>query len=450
MRPPSVDTLAKELGQAHPSLPRALLVQAARTGIAAAVATGAPDQSADLASAAARTLQRSLLQPVINGTGTLLHTNLGRAPHRRSGQLQGDAAPVRYSSLEFDLASGRRGSRRTHASTLLATLSGAPAALVVNNCAAALMLVIAAVARGRGVAVSRGELVEIGGAFRIPDVLASQGAELVEVGTTNRTRAADYERALATPTNNVGMILSVHRSNYRISGFTETATIPQLATVARARRVPLVVDTGSGLLDARMPWLADKSGRVPALSWLAQEPASRQTLEAGADLIVFSGDKLLGGPQAGVIAGRADLVDKCATHPLARALRPGGSVLSELQEVCSLYLDGRAPEIPFWEMAVRSVEALRLRAEHIASVVSSVSVTAAPCSSVPGGGTLPDAEIPSYGIAITGDLSAAFRHQQPPVIVRVAAGDTVIDLRTIDPADDALLISHITSVMQAG
>ncbi len=425
-------------------------MQAAREGIAAAVKAGAPDQCAPHALRAASRLQRSLLQPVINGTGTLLHTNLGRAPRIQRDDLDPPDRAVRYSSLEFDLLTGRRGSRRNHASTLLATLSGAESALVVNNCAAALMLVIAAVARGRGVAVSRGELVEIGGAFRIPDVLASQGAALVEVGTTNRTRVADYERAMASGTTNVGMVLSVHRSNYRISGFTETPTTNQLAAATRARRVPLVVDTGSGLLDSRMPWLADAGGKVPSLPWLAHEPASKQTLEAGADVIVFSGDKLLGGPQAGIIAGRADLVNRCASHPLARALRPGGTVLSELQDVCMLYLDGRARQIPFWEMATRDVTTLRMRAEHIAASVTSDAVTAQTCTSVPGGGTLPDAEIPSYGVFIAGDRAAALRNRTPAVIARTTSDTTVIDLRTVDPMDDEVLVHAISAVIQVG
>ncbi len=447
MRPPSVDTLAKELGPTHPDLPRALLVQAAREGIASAIAASEPDNSALFAHNAAAALERSLLQTVINGTGTLLHTNLGRAPGAAgNNHRQQENWPVRYSSLEFDLGSGQRGSRRNHAASLLATLSGAESALVVNNCAAALMLVIAAIAKNRGVAASRGELVEIGGAFRIPDVLASQGAQLIEVGTTNRTRASDYERAVATRSSNVGMILSVHRSNYRISGFTETPTVRELAAVAGPRRIPLVVDTGSGLLDARLPWLADASGSVPDLPWLAEEPASRQTLQAGADLIVFSGDKLLGGPQAGVIAGRKDLVDRCASHPLARALRPGGTVLAELQEICLKYLDGRAREVPFWEMAVRSVQSLRTRAEQIAEALQLANVTACPCNSVPGGGTLPDAEIPSYGIVIGGNRTAQLRRQSPPVVGRVVNGNTVIDLRTVDPLDDALLISIIGSL----
>jgi L-seryl-tRNA(Ser) seleniumtransferase len=446
MRPPSVDTLARELGSQHPDLPHALLVQAARDGIASAMAAGTPENCAVEASTAARRAQRRMLQPVVNATGTLLHTNLGRAPHR---QTNADGGPVRYSSLEFDLESGQRGSRRNHAADQLATLSGAESALVVNNCAAALMLVIAALARGRGVAVSRGELVEIGGAFRIPDVLSSQGARLVEVGTTNRTRAADYERVLCSGAADVGMVLSVHRSNYRISGFTETTSVAQLSAVARPRRVPVVVDTGSGLLDSRMPWLADSSGKVPSLPWLADEPANRQTLDAGADLIVFSGDKLLGGPQAGVIAGRADLVDQCAKHPLARALRPGGTVLGELQSVCAAYLDRRARELPFWEMACRPVEQLRRRADDIVSTVGRLadgSFTATACMSVPGGGTLPDAEIPSYGLLMAGNHLRMLREGRPPIIARTQGDSTLLDLRTVDPLDDLLLIERLSAL----
>jgi L-seryl-tRNA(Ser) seleniumtransferase len=342
--------------------------------------------------------------------------------------------------LEFDLETGQRGSRRNHAASLLATLSGAESALVVNNCAAALMLVIASLGRGRGVAVSRGELVEIGGAFRIPDVLTANGARLVEVGTTNRTRLADYERVMNSGTSDVGMVLSVHRSNYRISGFTESTPIAALSGVTKQRRIPLVVDTGSGLLDSRLPWLADASGRVPALPWLSDEPGSRQTIEAGADLIVFSGDKLMGGPQAGIIAGRKGLVDACAAHPLARALRPGGAVLGELQQVCLTYLDGRARELPFWEMACRPVDELRRRAESIVAAVSRADVVAAPCDSVPGGGTLPDALIPSFGLLILRDHTKALRRRVPPIIARATPDGTVVDLRTVDPKDDSELV----------
>jgi L-seryl-tRNA(Ser) seleniumtransferase len=279
--------------------------------------------------------------------------------------------------------------------------------------------------------------------------VTSQGASLVEVGTTNRTRAEDFERALATGSLDVGMVLSVHRSNYRISGFTEAPTIASLSAVARPRQIPLVVDTGSGLLDARLGWLADAGGQVPSLPWLAEEPGSKQTLEAGADLIVFSGDKLMGGPQSGIIAGRADLVEKCARHPLARALRPGGSVLAELQQICMVYLDGRARTIPFWEMACRSVDSLRTRADHIVSSFEG-GVSAVPCVSVPGGGTMPDAEIPSYGVLLESNHLRGLRGSSVPIIGRTQGDDTLLDLRTVDPLDDATLISAIEHLPAPG
>jgi L-seryl-tRNA(Ser) seleniumtransferase len=411
MRPPSVDALAREI--ADVGLPHPLLVEAARSAIAA----GDPDD----ARAEAERLGRTLLQPVINATGVLLHTNLGRAPldHRQ------DAS---YSNLEFDLDDGRRGSRSAHAAALMARASGAEAALVVNNGAAAVMLVLAALARGRGVAVSRGELVEIGGGFRIPEVMTESGARLVEVGTTNRTRADDYARAVADPQADVALVMKVHQSNYRIVGFTEAVPIGELAELG----APVAVDLGSGLLDAACPWL--DHGPPP---WLADEPAVRQTITAGADLVIFSGDKLLGGPQAGVIVGSAELVKQCGQHPLARALRPGSLVLSALQEVALAYLDRRASDLPLWKMAGHSQSDLRERASALG--VGTVIDTAA----VPGGGTLPGTEIPSAGIALPGDLTGPLRRHVPPVIARVRDDRTVLDLRTVDPEDDPLLAAAV-------
>jgi len=296
MRPPSVDALARELVDV--GLPHPLLVDAAREAIAA----GDPASARTRAEA----VSRALLRPVINATGVLLHTNLGRAPVEHHQE-------ARYANLELDLATGKRGSRSRHAASLLARAAGAEAALVVNNGAAAVMLVLAALARGGSVVVSRGELVEIGGGFRVPEVMEESGAHLVEVGTTNRTRRRDYEQAVARTDPTPALVLKVHQSNYRIVGFTEAVSVAALADLGP----PVVADVGSGLLDATTPWL--ESG-PPA--WLSDEPAVRQTLQEGAALVTFSGDKLLGGPQAGVIAGRADLVDRCARHPLARALRP--------------------------------------------------------------------------------------------------------------------------------
>jgi L-seryl-tRNA(Ser) seleniumtransferase len=404
MRPPSVDTLARSI--ADVGLPHPLLVEAARSAIAA----GDPDAARD----EAERLRRLLLQPVINATGVLLHTNLGRAPFGWSQEST-------YSNLELDLATGRRGSRSAHAAALLARACGAESALVVNNGAAAVLLVLAALARGRGVAVSRSELVEIGGGFRVPEVLAESGANLVEVGTTNRTRLADYERAVVDPAAGVALVLKVHQSNYRIVGFTESVGIGELSGLGP----PLVADIGSGLLDAACPWL---DGPPPA--WLQDEPAARQALDSGAALVTFSGDKLLGGPQAGVIAGRADLVTACARHPLARALRPGGLVLGAIQDLALRYLRREGAAIPFWRLATIPVDDLRARAEALGA--GEVVDTAA----VPGGGTLPGIEIPSAGVRVTGDHAADLRAGEPPIIARVEEGGTVLDLRAVDPADD--------------
>jgi L-seryl-tRNA(Ser) seleniumtransferase len=416
VRPPSVDALARSLTDVD--LPHPLLVDAAREAIAAG----------DPASARARaeSVAAALLRPVINATGVLLHTNLGRAPLSKPAT----SGPVRYTNLEFDLATGQRGSRQRHAATLLARAMGAEAALVVNNGAAAVLLALAALAHGQRVVVSRGELVEIGGGFRIPEVLDQSGAQLVEVGTTNRTRRSDYERAL-TDEGPTALILKVHQSNYRITGFTEEASIRQLASLGP----PVVADIGSGLLDAATPWLADGP---PA--WLAGEPAARQSLDEGATLVTFSGDKLLGGPQAGVIAGQAGLVQRCARHPLARALRPGSLVLGALQDIALAYLRRDGSALPFWAMATIPVDVLRARAAGL-GVGSPVE-----CESVPGGGSLPGQAIPSAGVKLDGDHTAALRALAPPIIARVQDGATIVDLRTVDPSDDPLVAKALASL----
>lgn len=392
-----------------------MLVDAAREAIAA----GDPDSALGIA----RSLQRRLLTPVINATGTILHTNLGRAP---VGWHQN---PV-YSNLELDLTTGERGSRMDTAPALIARACGAEAAIVVNNCAAAVMLTLASIADGRDVAVSRGELVEIGGGFRIPEVMAWSGARLVEVGTTNRTRKADFEKAVAE--TDVGVVLQVHQSNYRIVGFTEAPTTAELSDLGP----PLVADIGSGLIDSRCPWL---SGGPPG--WLDHEPAARQTLEAGAALVTFSGDKLFGGPQAGIIAGRADLVARCARHPLARALRPGALVMGALQATALAYLRGAGDEIPFWRMVATPLDALRARAATYGSgeIIDTLAT--------PGGGTLPGVEIPSIGISIPGDHRTTLRELPRPIIARVGDQHTIIDLRTFEPADDPFVVEAIRGLV---
>ena len=405
--PPSVDTLARSL--ASTGLPHPVLVDVARDAIAAGDADGAM--------ARAEAAARRLLGPVVNATGVLLHTNLGRAPLA----VRTDAT---YSNLELDLETGQRGSRQSTVGPLLARACGAEAAMVVNNGAAAVLLVLAALAAGERVAVSRGELIEIGGGFRIPDVLATSGAELVEVGTTNRTKLTDF-----TGAGPLAVVLKVHPSNYRLTGFTESVSVRDLATID----APVVVDIGSGLLDAATPWLA--SGPPP---WLAGEPAARQTLADGAALVTFSGDKLLGGPQAGIIAGRADLVARCAAHPLARALRPGSLLLHALQEVALAYLRRDGDAIPFWRMASTPVADLRARAVGlgVGAVVE--------CASVAGGGTLPGVEIPSAGVAVDGDVLPRLRAATPPIIARVDGGRTILDLRTVAPGDDV----HIAATLR--
>ncbi len=456
MHPPSVDTLARSLASLADlpiELPRALRVDIARQAIAAAVSAGDPGSAHALAEALATQRSRQLLQPVINATGTLLHTNLGRAPRVPRTQSTEITEPTRYTSLEFDLVTGQRGSRRAHASTLFALLSGAEAGLIVNNCAAAMLLVVSALASGRGVAVSRGEMVEIGGGFRIPDVMEQGGARLVEVGTTNRTRLGDYERVLASPKYDIAMLLKVHQSNYKITGFTEETPITELAELSKRADVAFVADIGSGLLDTRMPWLADASGKVPNLGWLANEPGARQTLEAGTGLAVFSGDKLLGGPQAGIIVGSAELVEACAKHPLARAVRPGGMVLDELQHVALMYLDQRARELPFWKMACLGVDELRARATSIVTSVGehfgTALVSVIDTDAVPGGGTLPDRKIPSVGLCMRGDHVRTLRMMAPPIVARMTDAGTILDLRTIDPADDFLVAETIATALDA-
>ena len=418
-RPPSVDRLARSL--ADTGLPHPLLVDAARS----AVADGDPGTATERARTIAAATHRAMLTEVVNATGVLLHTNLGRAPWGTS------VGSDRYAALEFDLSSGERGSRQDRAPRLIARACGAEAALVVNNCAAAVLLVLAALASGRGVAVSRGELVEIGGGFRIPDVMAQSGARLIEVGTTNRTRLADFSAAIASPAADVALTLNVHRSNYRIEGFTESTSVADLSGLD----VPVVADIGSGLLDAACPWLADGPP-----SWLRGEPAARQTLEAGAALVTFSGDKLLGGPQAGIIAGRADMVAACAEHPLARALRPGSLVLHALQDLALAYLARDGDAIPFWRMASIPVDVLRARAQGIRADLVEDTV------SVPGGGTLPGVEIPSVGLSLPGDRVGELRAGNPPVIARVADGSTILDLRTVHPNDDAVVAAAVAAL----
>lgn len=402
-------------------LPHPILVDIAR----AAIADGRPD----IALERAEGFRRTLLTPVVNATGVLLHTNLGRAPlaHHQ---------PARAQTVEFDLESGARGSRQRPVGQLLARLCGAEAAMIVNNNAAAVLLVVAALAEGRDVAVARGESVEIGGAFRVPEVMEQSGARLVDVGTTNRTRLADYRRAIDRPGNDVALLMKIHPSNYRVEGFVESTSIRELATLD----VTVVADIGSGLVDATVPWM---HGAPPA--WLAGEPAAVQTIADGADLVTFSCDKLFGGPQAGVIVGRADLVDRCAAHPLARAVRCGGLVLSALQGVALSYLRRSVTtDIAFWRMVAQPVDVLRARARHIVACAGAGEVI--DTTALPGAGSAPGVTMASAGIAFPGDLLAALRERPTPIIARTRDGVTTLDLRSVDPADDELIAAALAGL----
>jgi len=419
-RPPSVDKLARSLKSS--GLPHPICVDVAR----AAIEAGDPDSAARRADE----FRRTLLTPVVNATGVLLHTNLGRAPlaHHQDAAAQ---------TVEFNLDTGQRGSRQTAVGQLYARLCGAEAAMVVNNNAAAVLLVVAALAAGKDVPVSRGESVEIGGSFRVPEVIEQSGARLVDVGTTNRTRLRDYEAAMTRADVNAAMVLKVHPSNYRVEGFVEETSIADLATLD----VPVVADIGSGLVDATVPWM---KGAPPA--WLAGEPAAVQAIADGADLITFSADKLLGGPQAGIIAGRADLVERCLQHPLARALRPGGLVLAALQRIALIYLDRQAgTEIPFWKMVGTPLAALEERAAAVVEAVVDVhpSARVERTEALPGAGSAPGVTMPSVGVVIDGDLLERLRRHDTPVIARSRDDRTSLDFRSVDPADDVTIVAAL-------
>ena len=408
---PSVDELARGVDDPLAVEAARQVVEEARAAIRAGADPG------DLQARLAReldALRRARLRRTINATGVVVHTNLGRAPLAEEALDQVVRTARGYSNLEYDLDSGARGSRQDHVAGILRRLTGAEAALVVNNNAAAVMLALAALAEGREVLVSRGELIEIGDGFRIPDVLARSGAILREVGTTNRTRAADYDRAIGPET---ALLLRVHQSNFRVLGFTEQPAVRELAAVARRHELPLVDDLGSG---AFFPF--------------EDEPSARDSLAAGADLACFSGDKLLGGPQAGVIVGRAELVEKLRRHPLQRALRADKLTLAALEGTLRLYLDPEraAREIPVLRMLGDDLGAVRARAERLAGLVGGeVEETVGRV----GGGALPLAELPSFACAVEEELARPLRQGEPPVVGVVRDGRLLLDCRTLAEAE---------------
>lgn len=424
---PGVDQVLAALS----GLPHELLVACARDAIAAArgrVSRGQqPDDAVSVDEVIADARRRvelvrvRLLRPVVNATGVIVHTNLGRAPIGDDALAAARAIGRGYSNLEYRMDDGDRGSRHEHAGSLLARACGAEAGLVVNNNAAAVLLSLAALARGREVVVSRGELVEIGGGFRVPEIMAESGCRLVEVGTTNRTRATDYRSALSDKT---ALILKVHPSNYRVVGFTSAPSAKDLAVLARRAKVPFLYDLGSGLLD-----------RAPG--WAADEPNATAALADGADLVVFSGDKLLGGPQAGIVLGRADLVERLRRHPIARAVRVDKMQVAALEAVLVQHALGQGGDLPVWKMLREPPAEVRHRADELAMALDGdlEGAHVIACQSAVGGGALPGTGIPSFGVEVRvpdpNAMAARLRTGSPSVSCRVTERGILLDLRTV-------------------
>lgn len=375
----------------------------------------------------------SSLQPVINATGVILHTNLGRAPLSEATLAAMQRAAANYSTLEYDIESGQRGSRLIHAESILQRLTGAQAALVVNNNASAVLLVLSALANRRRVIIARSQLIEIGGGFRLPDVMKQSGAKLVEVGTTNKVHVSDYQEALAEP---AALVMRAHRSNFKIVGFTEEPELREIVQVAHQANVPVVDDLGSGaLLDT------EKYG-------LAHEPTVQESLAAGVDLVCFSGDKLLGGPQAGIIVGNKELIDRIKRHPLARAVRADKTSLAGVTATLLHYLKDEAEkQIPIWRMMSLTPDQIKVRAEAWRDALGQGEVL--PSESMVGGGSLPEECISTYALALTARSPDRFlkrlRKGHPPIIARVENDTILFDPRTV--LDDETLVANLKSLL---
>jgi L-seryl-tRNA(Ser) seleniumtransferase len=444
---PSVDALLRSAPgrRAAASLGRPLLkAELARTldVVRTAAARGIDPPQADMILARAFQSAATVaagLSPVINATGVILHTGLGRAPLPADALAAVVRAARGYADLEVDRTTGVRGRRTSRAETLLVAMTGAEAALVVNNGAAALLLALAALARGRHVIVSRGELIEIGGEFRIPDILAASGAKLVEVGTTNRTRLSDYRAAIGPRT---GLVLKVHPSNYRVVGFTAAPSASDLAALARRAQVPFVYDLGSGLLD--------RAAELPP-----DEPTAAQALRDGADLVVFSGDKLLGGPQAGIALGTAGLIERLRRHPIARAVRVDKLQTAALERVLLHLARGERDAIPVWRMLRERTSDVRRRAERIAAALEGASAVAVRRSDAAvGGGSVPGSSLPSWSVELeAGDptaLAARLRTGNPSVFCRIDGATTGFDARTVADEEVDDLVRAIRYALEGG
>jgi L-seryl-tRNA(Ser) seleniumtransferase len=375
------------------------------------------------------------LKPVVNATGVILHTNLGRAPLSQAAQSAVREIAAGYSALEFDLASGERGQRQAHVESLLVQLTGAEAGMVVNNNAAAVLLGLTALAQGRQVLISRSQLVEIGGGFRVPEVMAQSGAEMVEVGTTNRTHIQDFERALGDTT---ALIVRAHHSNFRLTGFTAEPSLGELVALGDAHRMPVLDDLGSGAL-------LDTSD-----FGLGHEPMVQESLLAGASLVTFSGDKLLGGPQAGLIVGREDIVGRLRRHPLARAIRPDKLCLAALGPTLEHYLRREAvSHVPVWQMISRSADEIRGLAEEWAGRLGQGEVSQG--DSTVGGGSLPEETLPTWLLTLSVEHPQAFltglRKHDPPVIGRVKQEQVCLDPRTVLPGQEGEVLGALEAAL---
>ncbi|MGE5814114.1 MAG: L-seryl-tRNA(Sec) selenium transferase [Acidobacteriota bacterium] len=442
---PAVRALEERFG--HQAIVDAL--RAETETLRLSLASGARSVPADAEAASAAIEQRvnarveliiaASLGRVINATGVIIHTNLGRAPLSRAAAERVAELAAGYTNLEWDIDHGTRGARDTHAERLLCRLTGAEAAVVVNNNAAATMLILAALAAGREVLISRGELVEIGGGFRVPDVMAQSGAILREVGTTNRTRVSDYAAAINDRT---GLILRVHPSNFQITGFTERASLEELVSLGERFGIAVAEDLGSGYL-----------GVVAGMPPVAGEPEVRTSVAAGVDAACFSGDKLLGGPQAGLIVGKRDAVTRIRKHPLMRALRVDKMTYAALEATLQSYATGHvANEIPVARMIAMSRDEIAARASALAEKLRAAGYEAAVMdgSSTIGGGSAPGSQLPTVLVAIaprgesTDRLLARLRAARPPVVARIEADRVVLDLRTVDARDDEIIMQVLT------
>jgi L-seryl-tRNA(Ser) seleniumtransferase len=390
--------------------------------------------------ARAELLLHPTLRPVINATGVIIHTNLGRAPLSKEARAAMEGASRSYSNLEFDLEEGERGSRLVHLEAVLCQITGADAALAVNNNAGAVLLGLTALCQGREVIVSRGQAVEIGGGFRIPEVMRQSGAHLVEVGTTNRTYLRDYEEAIG---ENTGALLRVHASNFRVVGFAESTPVVDMARLAHQHNLLLLDDIGSGcLIDT-------------AQFGLAAEPTVQESLAAGADLTFFSGDKLFGGPQAGIIVGRVELIDRLRRHPLARAMRMDKGSIAALAATAIHHLRGEAlQKIPVWQMISMPLEVVQRRARRWARAIGA-SARVVDGRSMVGGGSLPEEGLPTRLVAIAPqgeagvtELAHRLRLGQPPVVARIERDHLLLDPRTVLPEEDALLIAAVRAALR--